>query len=100
MVITYKIYTKVQISGINISKAPAFPGFWSQNLTKDNDKLQPTTQMINGEQYLVADIRKYSLFALKTGYANKPERGPAIPSLTIFLTMPSLIQESPMLKKI
>ncbi len=67
VVITYKIYTKVQISGINISKAPAFPGFWSQNLTKDNDKLQPTTQMINGEQYLVADIRKYSLFALKTG---------------------------------
>lgn len=67
VVITYKIYTKVQISGINISKAPAFPGFWSQNLTKDNDKLQPTTQMIDGEQYLVADIRKYALYPLKTG---------------------------------
>jgi hypothetical protein len=34
---------------------------------KENDKLQQTTQVINGEQYVVADIRKIALFSLKSG---------------------------------
>ncbi len=67
IVVTYKIYTKVQIAQINISKLSSFSGFWSQNLMKENDKLQQTTQVIDGEQYVVADIRKIALFPLKSG---------------------------------
>ncbi|MCK9205433.1 MAG: BatD family protein [Bacteroidales bacterium] len=67
IVVTYKIYTKVPIAQINISKLSSFSGFWSQNLMKENDKLQQTTQVINGEQYVVADIRKIALFPLKSG---------------------------------
>ncbi len=66
-VVTYKIYTKVPIAQINISKLSSFSGFWSQNLMKENDKLQQTTEVINGEQYVVADIRKVALFPLKSG---------------------------------
>ena len=67
IVITYKIFTKVPIAQINISKLSSFSGFWSQNLLKENDKLQQTTQVIDGEQYIVADIRKIALFPLKSG---------------------------------
>jgi hypothetical protein len=67
IVITYKIFTKVPIAQINISKLSSFSGFWSQNLMKENDKLQQTTQVIDGEQYIVADIRKIALFPLKSG---------------------------------
>ena len=67
VVITYKIFTKVPIAQINISKLSSFSGFWSQNLMKENDKLQQTTQVIDGEQYVVADIRKIALFPLKSG---------------------------------
>jgi hypothetical protein len=66
-VVTYKIFTKVPIAQINISKLSSFSGFWSQNLMKENDKLQQTTQVIDGEQYVVADIRKIALFPLKSG---------------------------------
>ncbi len=65
--VTYKIFTKVPIAQINISKLSSFSGFWSQNLMKENDKLQQTTQIIDGEQYIVADIRKIVLFPLKSG---------------------------------
>ena len=67
IVVTYKIFTKVPIAQINISKLSSFSGFWSQNLMKENDKLQQTTQVIDGEQYVVADIRKIALFPLKSG---------------------------------
>jgi len=67
IVVTYKIYTKVPIAQINISKLSSFSGFWSQNLIRENDKLQQTTQVIDGQQYVVADIRKIALFPLKSG---------------------------------
>jgi len=67
IVVTYKIFTKVPIAQINISKLSSFSGFWSQNLMRENDKLQQSTQVIDGQQYVVADIRKMALFPLKSG---------------------------------
>ena len=65
--VTYKIFTKVPVSQIMFSKEPSFPGFWSQSLTKEKEKLQQYTQVIDGQQYIVADLRKYTLFPLKSG---------------------------------
>lgn len=65
--VTYKIYTKVPISQPRFSREPSFPGFWSQNLTKEKERLQQYTQVIDGQQYVVADLRKYTLFPLKSG---------------------------------
>ncbi|MEI6884734.1 MAG: BatD family protein [Bacteroidota bacterium] len=65
--VTYKIYTKVPVSQIAFTKEPSFPGFWSQSLTKEKEKLQQYTQVIDGQQYIVADLRKYTLFPLKSG---------------------------------
>jgi len=65
--VTYKIFTKIPVSQIMFTKEPSFPGFWSQNLTKEKEKLQQYTQVIDGQQYIVADLRKYTLFPLKSG---------------------------------
>jgi len=65
--VTYKIFTKVPVSQIMFSKEPSFPGFWSQSLTKEKEKLQQYNQVIDGQQYIVADLRKYTLFPLKSG---------------------------------
>ena len=67
IVVTYKLCFKVNIGNVNITKFSSFPGFWSQNLISENEKQQPTRQMIEGEQYVVADIRKVALFPLKSG---------------------------------
>jgi len=67
IVVTYKIYTKVPINQISIKKLSSFQGFWSQNLIKENEKLNQTTQVIDGEQYIVAEIKKVALFPIKSG---------------------------------
>lgn len=67
VIVTYKIYTRVQIAQLNINKISSFQGFWSQNLLEENDKLQQSRQNIDGEVYTVAEIRKVALFPLKAG---------------------------------
>jgi hypothetical protein len=65
--VTYKIFTRVPISQISISKPSSFQGFWSYNLLRDDEKFNQYNQVINGVQYVVADIRKIALFPLKSG---------------------------------
>lgn len=67
IIVTYKIFTKVPIQQITINKISAFPGFWSQSLTKENEKFNQYNQTIDGQQYVVAEIRKIALFPLKAG---------------------------------
>ncbi|NTV82666.1 MAG: protein BatD [Bacteroidales bacterium] len=67
VIITYKIYTTVPVSQINISKISSFPGFWSKSLLNDNDPLKQSTEVINGKEYVVADLRKIAIFAQRNG---------------------------------
>jgi hypothetical protein len=67
IVVTYKIYTKVPLSNIGINKLSSFPGFWSYNLLKDNTRLNQYNEYIDGEEYVVADLKKTALFPMKSG---------------------------------
>lgn len=67
IIVTYKLFTKVPISQISIVKLSSFQGFWSQNMLKDNDRFPQYNQTIDGEQYVVAEIRKIALYPLKSG---------------------------------
>jgi hypothetical protein len=67
VIVTYRIYTLVPVSQINISKISSFPGFWSKSLLNDNDQLKQATEVINGKEYVVADLRKIALFAQRSG---------------------------------
>lgn len=65
--VTYKIYTKVNISQFSVTKTPTNAGFWSQPLTGNNQQPKQTTEVINGEKYIVAEIQKNALFAQRSG---------------------------------
>src|ERR1700733_7528271 len=63
---TYKLYFRQNLSGINISKSPAFDGFWSQEVELD-PKRRPTIETINGKQYNTVEILKYNLYPQRAG---------------------------------
>ncbi|MEI6750614.1 MAG: BatD family protein, partial [Bacteroidota bacterium] len=65
--VTYKLYTRVPVSLNGIDKIPSYEGFWSQDLIKDKDKYAQYNETINGQKYMVAEIRKVALFPQKGG---------------------------------
>ena len=67
VIVTYTLYTRVPISNLMINKAPSFTGFWSKSLSDNNSQLKPRKQIINGQEYTVAEITRYALFPQKTG---------------------------------
>ena len=64
--VTYKLYTRLQVSGYDIAKAPVYQGFWAEEI--DQPK-QPTVvnETYEGKQYRVAMIRKTALFPTQSG---------------------------------
>ncbi len=67
VMVTYKIYTKVPISQLQVSKQSTFPGFWMKNLMDQNTGLEQQTEVIDGEEYISAVISKHALFPQKSG---------------------------------
>lgn len=63
---TYKLYFRQNLSGFNISKAPAFDGFWSQEVELD-PKRRPTLETVNGKQYNTIELIKYNLYPQHSG---------------------------------
>ncbi len=62
---TMKLYTKLQVSGINAITPPTFDGFLIEDVdlpANIND-----TEHINGQNYLTAVLRKYIIFPQKSG---------------------------------
>jgi archaellum component FlaG (FlaF/FlaG flagellin family) len=67
IIVTYKIYTRVPVSEYSITKAPGLSGFWTQDLLKDNKNLNQYRETIDGQEYVVAEIKKDAMFAQKSG---------------------------------
>lgn len=67
VIVTYKIYTRVPVSEYSVAKTPALTGFWTENLLKENTPLNQYKEVINGAEYVVAEIKKDALFAQKSG---------------------------------
>lgn len=64
--VTFKLYTNVQISSYSVLKAPAFNGFWNQDI----DVPQPppmNLETIDGNRYNVAILKKSVLFPQQSG---------------------------------
>src|SRR6185436_5022806 len=66
IVVTYKIYTKVQLVNYAITKAPALNGFWSQDIQMPA-QLNLKAENYNGVQYGVGEIKKVVLFPQQSG---------------------------------
>lgn len=66
VIVTYKLYYRVNITDYAISQSPSYPGCWSQDITDDRQTPQQT-EMVNGKRYRVAEIYKEAIFPQKTG---------------------------------
>lgn len=66
LVISYKVYTRVNIVNYSLAKVPALTGFWSEEL-ETPQQIQLTNEVINGKQYRVGTLRKLALFPQKSG---------------------------------
>ncbi len=64
--ITYKLYTRVSVSGYDLTKAPTYEGFWSEDIEQSH---QPAVvnETYEGKQYRVAVIKRTALFATQAG---------------------------------
>lgn len=64
--VTYKLYTKLNISSPQISKLPQYKGFWAEALETGNN-IQFEIEMYKGVRYRSATLKKVALFPTKSG---------------------------------
>ncbi|KAF0201828.1 MAG: hypothetical protein FD170_2319 [Bacteroidetes bacterium] len=67
IIVTYKIYTRVPVAEYSVTRTPSTAGFWLQDLLKDSKNLNQFRETIDGQEYVVAEIKKDALFAQKAG---------------------------------
>ncbi|MFN8287226.1 MAG: BatD family protein [Chitinophagales bacterium] len=63
---TYKLYYRQNMAGFNVTKAPSFDGFWSQEVELDPKRKQKI-ETLNGKQYHTAEILQYNLYPQRAG---------------------------------
>jgi len=68
---TYRLYFRQNLNGFNVTKAPAFDGFWNQEVSLDPKRKQEI-ETINGKQYYAVDILKYNLYPQRDGSLQVP----------------------------
>ncbi len=67
VIITYRIYTNIPISNIDGSKISSFPGFWAKDLMQNVKEYPQSREMINGKEFVVAQVKKFALFPQRSG---------------------------------
>ncbi len=66
VVLTYSLYTRLTVTGYAITKMPSTTGFWTEEL--EIPQPPPTRdEVVNGQNYVVADIKKLVLFPTSPG---------------------------------
>lgn len=66
VIVTFRIYTRVNVSGYALSKLPETAGFWSEDFPLQQQP-QTRNEVINGRKYVVADIKKMAMFPTSPG---------------------------------
>ena len=68
VVLTYKLYTKVPVSSLSVSKMPSYAGFWTKDISDNNGgALRQSSEYVNGIEYTVAEIQKIVLVPQRSG---------------------------------
>lgn len=67
VIVSYRIYTKVDISQYGVDKTESMDGFWIEDLVSPSSQAKTWNETINGEVYLVGEIRKVALYPQNTG---------------------------------
>jgi len=64
--VTYKLYTRMDISSPQISKLPSYQGFWAEELETSN-RITFSTEVVDGKQFRVGVLKKAALFPTQSG---------------------------------
>lgn len=64
--ITYKLFTRLNIASLSISKLPSYVGFWAEEIETSNN-ITFATEVIDGKQFRTAVLKKAALFPTQTG---------------------------------
>ena len=65
--ITHKVYTRYQLRGFQDIKFPDYTGFWSQDVSSNNQQIQLTNENVDGVVYSVAELKRTYLFPQRSG---------------------------------
>ncbi|MBR4391606.1 MAG: protein BatD [Bacteroidales bacterium] len=66
VVLTYKIYTRLPVSQLSVSKMPSYGGFWMKEVN-DNNALRQSSEVVNGIEYSTAEVKKVVVIPQKSG---------------------------------
>ncbi len=66
IVVTYKLYTRVQLVNYAVTKAPSLNGFWTQDIQLPS-QLDLKTEVINGVQYGAGILKRVVLYPQQSG---------------------------------
>jgi len=66
LIVTFKLYTRVSVTGYDLAKAPTYDGFWSEDFEMPKQPAQ-NTETWNGKQYRTVVIKRTALFATQSG---------------------------------
>ncbi len=67
IVLTYKLYTKVPVSSVSLSKMPSYAGFWTKDISDNSGTLRQSSEYINGIEYTSAEVSKVIIVPQRSG---------------------------------
>ena len=67
VMLTYKLYTKVPVSSVSLSKMPSYAGFWTKDVSDNSGTLKQSSEYINGVEYTTAEIQKVIVVPQRSG---------------------------------
>ena len=67
VVLTYKLYTKVAVSSVSLSKMPSYAGFWTKDISDNSGTLKQSSEYVNGIEYTTAEIQKVIVVPQRSG---------------------------------
>ncbi|MDH3269610.1 MAG: BatD family protein, partial [Ignavibacteria bacterium] len=67
IILTYKLYRKLDIGQLSPTKMPQYQGFWAEQLDVGNNTFQYKKETFEGKQFLVGELMKVALFPTQTG---------------------------------
>ncbi len=67
VIMTYKIYTRIDFNLTSGFHAPEKKGFWSENLLLDQKYIKPQQEVINGKRYISYELGREALYAQEDG---------------------------------
>ncbi len=67
VVITYKLYFRINIASPEFTSEPSFKGFWVNDLLQNRQNLPQYQEVYAGQNYHVAELKKLALFPQRSG---------------------------------